>query len=46
MKSSESKKKMLVLKFIAGPLVKKEIVLDPESMPIVFGMRDKNPESG
>lgn len=46
MKTSEHKKKMLVLRFIAGPLEKKEIVLDPENMPIVFGTRDKNPESG
>lgn len=30
-------KKMLVMKFIQGPLAGKEIPLDPEEMPIVFG---------
>jgi len=40
-------KKILVLKFIFGNSnLKKEIVLDPENMPIVFGRSEKNAEAG
>jgi len=34
--SSNKMRKMLVLKFVSGPL-DKEIILDPEEMPIIFG---------
>jgi len=36
---------MLKLKFISGPL-EKEILLDPENMPIQFGKTAMNPEAG
>jgi len=36
-----------VLKFINGkPNLKKEIILDPENMPIIFGRSEKNAEAG
>jgi len=38
-------KKLLVMKFIAGH-IKKEIILDPEHMPIVFGRTMQNVEAG
>ena len=38
---------MLVVKFISGPnKQEKEILLDPEDMPIVFGKSNPNQESG
>lgn len=40
-----SNKKMLILKFIAGPL-KSEILLDPDNMPIQFGKAAMNAEAG
>jgi hypothetical protein len=38
-------KKMLVMRFIEGP-INRQIVLDPDQMPIVFGQKDPNQESG
>lgn len=37
-------KKLLVMKFLSG--LKKEILLDPDQMPIVFGRPDYNREAG
>ena len=40
-------KKILLLKCIYGNSnLKKEIILDPENMPIVFGRSEKNAEAG
>ncbi len=38
-------KKMLILKFTNGSL-KKDVILHPEDMPIVFGCKDPNQEAG
>ena len=43
--TNKGPKKMLVLKFVSGPL-KKSIVLDPEEMPIIFGKPDPDQEAG
>ena len=36
---------MLILRFFKGPL-QKEILLDPENMPIIFGKQESNSEAG
>ena len=39
---------MLVLRFVSGPgeITKKDIILDPEEMPIIFGQPEPMPEAG
>jgi hypothetical protein len=39
-------KKKLVMRFIEGNLKGKQIQLDPEEMPIIFGKCDPNQEAG
>ena len=43
---NNNQKKMLVLKFISGSNKGKEMLLDPEDMPIVFGLSNPNQETG
>ena len=43
--SAGQAKKLLVMKMVNGPM-KREILLDPDHMPIVFGRADINREAG